>query len=379
MTKKSDADWREQVIRSLPTMEANSTAGTAGFTAGPASPQPLNFGGAHISPLPDPIDGLPPLAADKLRKLRLRKDDAHRLIPPFETVREASLAKTDAANALNTLVSHPQDFGKNLPPDHPLVKEAQRTLDKATAEFTRLTELQKVRSEAFQAASGALVTVEDFLRRGMPGNCQIAEIEVEPPKLLKDESIIDAIGRLRRRGRELRADAHRIRSAPFPSTYAKQRMRAQIETLAQRGEPSVSRLVELDGPVEFQTQRQTSEVHSERRSLAFAEVPDTVALIAWLHKDALIKRLDELIGAEADDGAALSHEQRQQAEAEVMGDLLAVERDEVALTWQAQAQNLPIEHRADINPVALLGLRLITTPRATGLPATSPGLSWLRK
>jgi hypothetical protein len=61
-------------------------------------------------------------------------------------------------------------------------------------------------------------------------------------------------------------------------------MRAQIETLAQRGEPSVSRLVELDGPVEFQTQRQTSEVHSERRSLAFAEVPDTVALIAWLHK-----------------------------------------------------------------------------------------------
>jgi hypothetical protein len=96
-------------------------------------------------------------------------------------------------------------------------------------------------------------------------------------------------------------------------------------------------------------------------------------------QNALIKRLDELIGAEADDGAALSHEQRQQAEAEVMGDLLAVERDEVALTWQAQAQNLPIEHRADINPVALLGLRLITTPRATGLPATSPGLSWLRK
>jgi hypothetical protein len=41
----------------------------------------------------------------------------------------------------------------------------------------------------------------------------------------------------------------------------------------------------------------------------------------------------------------------------VMGDLLAVERDEAALVWQAQAQNLPVEHRADISPLALLGLR----------------------
>ena len=44
---------------------------------------------------------------------------------------------------------------------------------------------------------------------------------------------------------------------------------------------------------------------------------------------------------------------RQQREAVVLGDLLAVERDEGALVWQALAQNLPVEHRNDINPVAL--------------------------
>jgi hypothetical protein len=71
----------------------------------------------------------------------------------------------------------------------------------------------------------------------------------------------------------------------------------------------------------------------------------------------------------------LSHEARQKAEAEVMGDLLAVERDECALVWQAQAQGLPCEHRADVSPVALLGLRLVTAPRA-GMPATSPGHAW---
>ena len=142
-----------------------------------------------------------------------------------------------------------------------------------------------------------------------------------------------------------------------------------------QGAPSVSRLVELDGPVDFQTQRVQSEVHGERRSLAFTEVPDTVALVAWLHREALIKRLDEEIASEADDKAALSHEARQKAEAEVQGDLLAVERDECALVWQAQAESLPCEHRSDISPLALLGLQLVTTPRGE-TPETTPGLSW---
>jgi hypothetical protein len=203
----------------------------------------------------------------------------------------------------------------------------------------------------------------------VPGNCQIAEIEIEPPKLLKGETTLDAIERLRRRGRELKADLHRIRSAPFPSTYAKQRMREQIEALAQ-GAPSVSRLVELDGPLEFQTQRLTSEVRGERLSLAFTEVPDPVALVAWLHKDALIAALDREIASESDDKSALSHEARQKAEAEVMGDLLAVERDESWFVWQAQAQGLPCEHRGDISPLALLGLRLVTTPRAPDGPSS---------
>ena len=76
--------------------------------------------------------------------------------------------------------------------------------------------------------------------------------------------------------------------------------------------------------------------------------------------------------SEADDAAALTHEARQRREAEAMADLLAVERDEAALVWSAMARNLPVEHRADINPVALLGVRLVTAPRANPSPGTSP-------
>ena len=114
-------------------------------------------------------------------------------------------------------------------------------------------------------------------------------------------------------------------------------------------------------------------------ALGYVEIPDTVAMDAWRHKSELIAALDAEINTEADDPAALSHEAREKAEAEVMGDLLAIEREECALVWQAQAQGLPCEHRGDCAPQAILDVKLVTTPRATELPETSPGLSWPRR
>jgi hypothetical protein len=338
---------------------------------------PMSFGGLHNPPQLDVIELLPPAAADKLRKLRLRRADAHRLIPEFEQIREASMARMEAENALKRLTDHPQNSGRGLPDTDPLVVAAKKHLDKMADDFRRLTELQEVRSAAFQSASAAQAAVESWLRDGRPHGTVLQDHDGEVPKLAKGEAgLLDAIENRRRRVRELRADLHRIASAPFPSSHAKARMRAQIEALAMQGAPSVSRLVELDGRIEFETQRLTSSGIGAERHLAFAEVPDAVALVAWLHKDALIAALDRSIADESDDGAALSHEARQKAEAETMSDLLSAERDESFFVWQAQAQNLPIEHRGDISASALLGLRLTSTARTTELPETSPGLSW---
>jgi hypothetical protein len=92
-----------------------------------------------------------------------------------------------------------------------------------------------VRSAAWEVTSRVLGAVENWLRSGRPGGTTLEAVEIEPPKLLKGESLLDAISRLRHRGRELQADLHRIRSAPFPSSHAKARMREQVEILAQRG------------------------------------------------------------------------------------------------------------------------------------------------
>ena len=367
-----DEGWRRHVIDNvLPRMEATAEQLT-GFTPAPANPQPFSAG-MHLQPSFDVIELLPPVAAEKMRLLRPRSADAHTLIPTGFDIQALSAARVEAANSRKRLTDHPQDGGFGLPPTDARVVQAQQALDRATETFERIKQRSETKTAAWQAASGALANIEAWLKSGRPGGTTLLDHDGPEPTLLKGEkNVVDAIENRRRRVRELRADLHRIASAPYPSSYAKQQMRAQIEQLSQRGEPSVSRLVELDGPVEFQTQRLTSDVHSERRSLAFAEVPDTVALIAWLHKDALIKRLDELIGAEADDGAALSHEARQQAEAEVQGDLLAVEREESFFVWQAQAQNLPVEHRFDCDPRAILQIELLVTPRATELPPSSP-------
>ena len=307
----------------------------------------MSFGGIHTQPAYDVIELLPPAAADKLRALRQRSNDAHAVVPQFEQIREASMARVEAEQALKRLTSHPHDGGFNLPEDNRSVIEAQRLLDRATADFKRLTELSEVQTAAWQATSQAKTACEVYLRDGKPGNTTLEAVEVEPPKLNKGETVVDAIERHRRRVRELRADLHRIESAPYPSSYAKQRMRAQIGQLAQRGRaqsPSMKR-----------------QTHS--------------SLVAWLHRDALIASLDREIASEADDPAALTHEARQQREAEVMGDLLAVERDESALVWRAQSERMPVEHRADISPLALLGLRLITAPGAVPSP-TSPELAY---
>lgn len=331
-----------------------------------------------LAPQNDPTDWLPPEAADKLRKLRQHVADLRAVVPIFEERHEASNANIAAEQHLRRLQAHPSLGGFDLADDDVRVVAARRELEKLAGDLKRLNDLNEVRSAAWRAASHTLASVEAWLKSGRPSGTVLEDHgDASEPRLLKGENILDAVERLRRRARELKADAHRIRSAPYPSSYCKQQARAQVEALAQRGAVSVARLIEHDGPVEFATMRVQSTVfNAQAGAVAFAELPDTLALTAWLHKDALIAALDGEIDAEGDDAAALTPEQREQREAEVMADLLACERDESELVWQAQAQNLPAEHRADCSPVAILGVQIVTAAHANSSPGTSRGMSW---
>jgi hypothetical protein len=345
---------------------------TPTLPAAPANPPPFSFAPAPIVPGFDTLSLLPPAAAERLRALRQRAADAHAVTVPFEDVRTASMARIDAENALRRLQAHASEGGFGLKPDARQVIEAQRLLDRLTAEFQRVKDRSEARSAAFQTSSAALAACEDWLKHGRPGGVVLQDFDGPEPQLLKGEKdLIAAIENRRRRVRELRATKHTIESAPYLSSVCKAKMRDEIEALAARGEPDVSLLVERGANIEWPDQRVQSEVYAAERALAFAQVPDTLAIFAWLHRDAIIKQLTALIDSESDDRAALSDGDRELRLSEVESDILATERTEAALVLAAQSQQLPVEHRADINPVALLGVTLVTTPRATIGPSTS--------
>jgi len=65
----------------------------------------------------------------------------------------------------------------------------------------------------------------------------------------------------------------------------------------------------------------------------------------------------------------LTHDAREKAEAEVMGDLLNIGRQEAALVWRGQSEGLPVEHRSDCHP------RDPAMQACHGCGAASPGSS----
>jgi hypothetical protein len=79
----------------------------------------------------------------------------------------------------------------------------------------------------------------------------------------------------------------------------------------------------------------------------------------------------------ADDKAALSEQQREDVEAQISSDMLAIERLEVAYIWHAEAaKGETIDFRGDTSPQSLLGVRLINQPHANPSPGTSPMHAW---
>jgi hypothetical protein len=149
---------------------------------------------------------------------------------------------------------------------------------------------------------------------------------------------------------------------------AKAQALAEVEALAQRGAVDVVPLVEAGHAICWPTTMQRLGLAaivgtSGDRIIGSAtdEVPDVMALVAWMHKPALIKALEAEIDAIADDAAALAKPDRERKLSEIAQDKLAIERSEASLVWSLQRDGLPVEHRTDADPRAVLGVELQVT------------------
>jgi hypothetical protein len=324
----------------------------------------------------DPVDLLPAAAQEKVFLLRRRANEAHRLIPEFTVLQDLNLTKITAERRLKRMIDPPHSGGFNLAQTDARVEAATKAVEKATTDAWRQSTLREIRSTQWQMTLSALRNVDSLLQT-RPGNTTFETVEVEPPKLLKNETVLDGIERLRRRGRSLSADLHSVRSAPFSSAHARAKMREMIEVLAMRSAPNISGLVE-NGDLKidqlFSKQLARADVRNAGPKAAgcaaYFELVDPVGLIAWLFKDQLIGALDREITTESDDAAALDGPERARREAEILSDILANDRDLAALVWIGQAQGFPVEF-GDISALAILSVRLTAARHASNGHASS--------
>ncbi|WP_156948925.1 hypothetical protein [Bradyrhizobium sp. WSM1417] len=348
------------------------------------TPAPLdasNSVSGFVPGLPPPVDIvelLPPSARRLLLAVRQQTEDAAHVLRPLLDQYEELRGERHKINARIAQLKTPRGrSGPGLDDDDTSVVDAQRKLDAVDAEMVRLSELIAVRRARLQNLGALLARLEGWPREGRPGGTAIvAADEIDTGSIMKkNESPVAALDRIRHRLRELAADRHRVECASFPSSHAKARARAMIEQLAERGAVDVGPLVEADHEIVWpstMTRLGLAAVAGPdgTRVLghAMGEQLDTQALLAWLLRDAIVVRLEAEIDAVADDAAALPAEARAEKLAEIASDVLSAERAEAALVWALQRAGQPIEHRADANPLAVLGIQLVAGAPAVAGP-----------
>ena len=140
---------------------------------------------------------------------------------------------------------------------------------------------------------------------------------------------------------ELAEKVRDVSFAAYPSAWAKQRAREQIEALADRGRPDVMPLIDSGQKIVF----------ASKTLPELAEnLPDTQALLFWLNRDALLEAIGREIDENSDDATALAPEDRKPRRMALLAQLLEAERAEEAAVVAAEAEGMEIFRRADLDP-----------------------------
>ena len=156
-------------------------------------------------------------------------------------------------------------------------------------------------------------------------------------------------------------DLRAVETAPIHSSIVKAKVRAEIEAIAERGEPDLYRLLEGGDAIRWPQNFTRLDITAVAmmagapfvKGTAGGDLPDALAIDIWRNKSAWISRLEKLVDQIADDANALSDEERAIRSADILDQILSVERQEEALTEMAGGDVL---RRADLDPRAFLGV-----------------------
>jgi hypothetical protein len=200
-------------------------------------------------------------------------------------------------------------------------------------------------------SSSVKTTLKTLLAYASQLSSPVASLPVLNSKIREIAPQIDAA---RAQIATLQNQLARVESAPLPSSEAKALMRSQIDIMAERGRPDVSRLIECGGDIRF-AKIQALKFGLGDVSPSPAIVFDAEAFGAWLHRDAIVAALNAEIGKFSDDSEAIAAPDRAQKIAQLKAEILSAERDEERLIEaQSGPQEARILRRSDADPRAVL-------------------------
>ncbi|MGV7218266.1 hypothetical protein [Bradyrhizobium sp. UFLA05-112] len=334
--------------------------------------------GLLIGRFGDPAAILPETARSRRQALLQRREDAAALsMPMAEAVNELRIGLQREQARQRQLVTPRSSGGFGLqastekgPTADIQVRDVERRIAAISEELRRKQVLLEDRSARTNNIGRLCERIEAWLNGGVPGGNRIVdhgEIDVVALKQRGETSEAATLERLRRRLRELAADWHRVQSAPRTSSEAIADARAQIEALAQRGEPDFSALIEVGGAIGWPQVQQrlplvglaiNEEGEARLTGVAQGEVIDQTALNAWFDTDKWLAKAEKRIREQCDDKVALSQQDRAEKLAEIASDQLEAERAECALIWKLQRDGQAVEFRDDADIRAVLGISL---------------------
>lgn len=259
----------------------------------------------------------------------------------FERRLEFGAARPSAANAATAYYERE-------------IADAERRVEEQRAEVARLSERWTADGQRYQELLALHGHITGYLD-GLPSGAVLAEHRgAVAPRLPARSDVRQALDQARSRLPVLRADLHTIRSASLPTAELKAISRQRIEQLAERGEPNLAHFVD-DGTSPFQLPM-TRTAGIPGATPAGVVIPDAWALLAWLHRDALIAALDREIDALIDDAHAMPAATRIAKEREMLAAILQLEREEEWLVTELRGSGVRVARRPDADPRAVLGL-----------------------
>ena len=234
-------------------------------------------------------------------------------------------------------------------PDERQLREAEAEVTKIEAEMAERREVQARLRSRWDAIAALLRDIDIYLH-GAPRGALKAAADPAPARAANPAAAVEAA---RARLGDLGCEVAAIWQAPLTAAELKAAAAREIAALAERGAPVIEA---GDGSLRWPAQTQA--VHGMTESgpvMSHFELPAALPFMAWLHRDALLDRVEAAIDALALDGAMTAAE-RAEREAELLAEILAAERGEERAIEQASDAGLGIDRRPDADPRAVLGI-----------------------